>query len=49
MSSHPLYWLAFATFLLVLGFLIWNRVSVHRNQVTGGKTSGLGGPNDPMA
>jgi hypothetical protein len=49
MSSHPLYWLAFLTFLLVLGFLIWNRVSVHRNQVTGGKTSGLGGPNDPMA
>ncbi len=49
MSDHPLYLLAFLTFLLILGFLVWNLVSVRRKQQTGGKTSGLGGPNDPMA
>ncbi len=49
MSAHPLTWLAFLTFFLVLGFLWWNQRSVRRNQETGGKTSGLGGPNDPMA
>jgi hypothetical protein len=48
-SDHPLYLLAFLTFFLVLAFLIWNRISLRRNQQTGGKTSGLGGPNDPLA
>jgi hypothetical protein len=49
MSTHPLYLLVFVTFLLVLAFLVWNLVSVRRHQKTGGKTSGIGGPNDPMA
>lgn len=49
MSDHPLYLLAFLTFILVLGFLGWNLLSVRRNQKTGGKTSGIGGPNDPMS
>ena len=49
MLLHPVYLLAFATFLLVIGFLVWNLLSVRRNQKTGGKTSGLGGPNDPLA
>ena len=49
MSSHPLYLLVFVTFLLVVAFLVWNLLSVKRNQKTGGKTSGIGGPNDPMA
>ena len=49
MSSHPLYLLVFVTFLLVIVFLGWNLLSVKRNQKTGGKTSGIGGPNDPMA
>ncbi len=49
MFDHPLFLLALATFVLVIGFLVWNVVSVRRNQATGGKTSGLGGPNDPMA
>jgi hypothetical protein len=49
MSGHPLYLLAFITFLLVIGFLGWNLLSVRRNQKTGGQTSGIGGPNDPMA
>jgi hypothetical protein len=41
--------LALATFGLVLALLWWNRASVKRNQETGGRTSGLGGPADPMA
>ncbi len=49
MFVHPVYLLALATFVLVAGFLVWNLVSVRRNQKTGGKTSGLGGPNDPLA
>lgn len=49
MSDHPLYLRAFATFFLVQGFLVWNRISLRRNQQTGGKTSGLGGPNGPLA
>ena len=46
---HPLYLLAFVTFLLVLGFLAWNLLSVRRHQKTGGKASGIGGPNDPIS
>ena len=49
MFVHPVYLLALATFVLVIGFLLWNLISVRRNQKTGGKTSGLGGPNDPLA
>jgi len=28
---------------------IWTIASTRRNQKTGGNTSGIGGPNDPMA
>ena len=49
MSESPVFLLALVTMGLVLVFLIWNYLSVRRNQKTGGKTSGLGGPNDPMA
>ena len=48
MSSHPLYILAFATFILVIGFAAWSYLSSHRHQQTGGRTSGIGGPNDPL-
>ena len=41
--------LALGTFALVAAFLIWNKISVKRHQQTGGKTSGLGGPNDPLS
>ena len=34
---------------LSLAFLVWNRVSTRRHQETGGNTTGLGGPNDPLA
>ena len=46
---HPVYLLAFATFAILVAFLIWNKISINRRQQTGGHTSGLGGPNDPMA
>jgi hypothetical protein len=46
---HPLYILAFATFLLVIGFGVWNWISTRRHQKTGGNVSGLGGPADPMS
>ena len=49
MLGHPLFWLAFVTFVLVIGFAVWNYLSVKRNQETGGKTDGIGGPNDPLA
>jgi hypothetical protein len=49
MSTHPLYLLVFVTLLCVVAFLLWNLLSVKRHQQTGGKTSGIGGPNDPMA
>lgn len=49
MSAHPLYILAFATFLLLIGFLVWNLLSVKRRQKTHGHTTGIGGPNDPLA
>jgi hypothetical protein len=48
-TVHPVYLLAFATFALIIGLLFWNIASTKRNQKTGGNTSGIGGPNDPMA
>jgi hypothetical protein len=41
--------LAIATFVLVLAFLWWNKASTKQHQQTGGNTSGIGGPNDPMS
>lgn len=49
---HPVYILAFVTFILVIAFLVWNLLSVRQHQKTGGRgheTTGVGGPNDPMA
>ncbi|MGD0102522.1 MAG: hypothetical protein ABSC06_00615 [Rhodopila sp.] len=46
---HPVYVLAFITFLLVLAFLVWNLLSLKEHQRTGGKITGIGGPNDPMS
>jgi TRAP-type C4-dicarboxylate transport system permease small subunit len=45
---HTVYILAFATFAIVMAVGGWSYVSTRRNQKTGGNTSGLGGPNDPM-
>ena len=49
MSGHSLFWLPFLTFLIFVGFLFWSRLSAKRHQETGGNTSGIGGPNDPLA
>ena len=41
--------LALMTFVLVIAFLWWNRVSAKRHQETGGKAVGFGGPSDPLS
>jgi hypothetical protein len=41
---HPLFLLAFVTFVLVVGFLVWNRMSTKRH-----KAPGVGGVNDPLS
>lgn len=41
--------LALATFVLLIGFLLWNRASVKNQLQAGGSESGLGGPNDPLS
>ena len=45
---HPLFLLVFATFVLVIGFLVWNKISVDRNKA-GQNTDGIGGPSDPLS
>ncbi len=49
MPAHPLFLLAFATFVIIAAVALWSLASTKRSQKTGGNTSGLGGPNDPMA
>ncbi len=47
---HPVYLLALATLVAVLAFLGYTYISHKRNRDTGGgNTSGIGGPNDPLA
>jgi hypothetical protein len=46
---NPLSLLVIMTFAGLLAFLWWNYSSTRRNQKTGGNTTGVGGPNDPMA
>lgn len=41
--------LALATFVAVIAFLLWNRASTKARHETGGNTSGIGGPSDPLA
>jgi hypothetical protein len=41
--------LAMVTFLLVLAFLAWNRMSVKRHQEAGHAATGIGGVNDPIS
>jgi hypothetical protein len=41
--------LAIVTFVLVIAFLVWNRVSLKQHQDTGGRTAGIGGLNDPLS
>ncbi len=46
---HPLFLLAFATFLAVIAFGVWNWMSTRRHQQTGGNVPGVGGPSDPLS
>jgi hypothetical protein len=48
MPTHPLFWLLAVTLILVMLFAGWSWLSADRHQKTGGKTDGLGGPNDPL-
>jgi hypothetical protein len=45
---HPLFLLAIATFLLVVGFLVWNILSVRRHRFQRDVT-GPGGSSDPLS
>jgi hypothetical protein len=47
-AMHPLFLLAIATFVLILGFLAWNLISSRRNQDKS-SVSGVGGPSDPLS
>jgi hypothetical protein len=47
---HPLILLPLLTFILLIGFLVWNYVTTKEHQRTGGKkASGIGSPKDPLA
>jgi hypothetical protein len=41
--------LALVTFAIVAAFLFWTLRSTQRYRATGGHTSGVGGPNDPLS
>ena len=45
---HPLYLLAFATFVLIVGFLVWNYLSVKRHKFNR-DVPGPGGRSDPLS
>jgi hypothetical protein len=44
---HPLFLLAIATFVIVVGFLVWNKQSVKKHPH--GDSLGIGGKNDPLS
>jgi hypothetical protein len=48
MEMHPLFLLAFATFIVVIAFLIWSRMSATRHR-PGRRQTGVGGPADPIS
>jgi hypothetical protein len=45
---HPLFILAFATFVVVAAFLVWNLISAKRHRFNR-DVSGPGGSNDPLS
>jgi hypothetical protein len=45
---HPLFLLVVATFALVLGFLVWNKMSVKKHSFQADKP-GIGGSADPIS
>ena len=45
---HPLFLLAIATFVLIIGFLAYNLISNRRHKFNR-PVSGIGGENDPLS
>jgi hypothetical protein len=45
---HPLFLLAFATFVVIIAFLVWNLLSAKRHRFSR-DVSGPGGSNDPLS
>ena len=41
--------LSLGTFVLLIGFLLWNRISTKRHQKHGAAAEGIGGQSDPLA
>ena len=41
--------LAIATFVLVVAFLLWNRISTKRHHESHGTAEGIGGRSDPLS
>ncbi len=41
--------LALGTFVLLVAFLLWTRISTKRNHESGGTASGVGGESDPLS
>ena len=48
MPGHPLFWLAGATFLIIVAAAVWNLISTRRRQKYGKGVKGMGGKNDPL-
>ncbi len=49
MTGHPLFLLVFVSLFLLIAFLVWSKISTDRSIKTGGHTTGIGGPNDPLS
>ena len=41
--------LALGTFVLLVAFLLWTRISTKRHHESGGTASGIGGESDPLS
>ena len=48
-ENHPLFWLAFATFLILIFYGVYNYYATKRQQKHGSDIEGIGGKNDPLA
>lgn len=48
MPTHPLFWLVFVTFGLLIAVLGWNYISTRRRQKHGPDVKGMGSDNDPL-
>jgi hypothetical protein len=46
---HPIWILAFGTFVLIAGFLVWTRMSTSRHRHGPNNPSGIGGESDPLS